>query len=178
MNQEEKINRTQRLKGFTLIELVIVLLLLGFLLLLTFPNFRDFITPGDLKRAILGFVGTLRYAQSQAATTKHRYRLNIAVKDNAFWVSLEGDIGKFSRDPSSRGKVTHLPAGVSFMDVYQPERGKVKEGTAYVEFSPTGWAEECTIHFRKSDQEVFTLFVHPLGGNVEIAAGYSEREKG
>lgn len=164
--------------GFTFIELILVLLLLGFMLLLSFPNFREFIAPGDMKRTILGFVGTLRYAQSQAATTKHRYRLNMAVKENAFWISLEAEIGKFSRDPSSHGRPTYLPAGVVFLDVYHPERGKVRDGDAYVEFSPTGWAEECTIHLRKSEQEVFTLFVHPLGGNVEIAEGYLERVKG
>jgi prepilin-type N-terminal cleavage/methylation domain-containing protein len=178
MNQKEQISQISRLRGFTLIELVIVLLLLGFMLLLTFPNFREFITPKDIKRTILGFVGALRYAQSQAATTKHTYRLNIAIKENAFWVSLETDIGKFSRDPSSLGQLTYLPAGVVFVDVYHPERGKMQDGAAYVEFSPTGWAEECTIHLRKSEQEVFTLFVHPLGGDVEIAEGYLERGKG
>jgi hypothetical protein len=64
---------------------------------------------------------------------------------------------------------------VVFLDVYQPERGKVNDGAAYVEFSPTGWAEECTIHIKKSEQEVFTLFIHPLGGKVEVVEGYTER---
>jgi hypothetical protein len=47
-----------------------------------------------------------------------------------------------------------------------------------VEFSPTGWADECTIHIKKSEQEVFTLFVHPFSGKVEVVDGYSERAKG
>jgi hypothetical protein len=65
-----------------------------------------------------------------------------------------------------------------FLDVYHPERGKVREGNAYVEFSPTGWAEECTIHVKKNEQEVFTIFVNPLGGKIEVAAGYLERVRG
>lgn len=181
MDQRDRIDRidqTDRLKGFTLVELMFVLLLLGFMLLLTFPNFREFIAPRDTKRAVLGFVGTLRYAQSQAATTKRKYRLNVDVKENAFWVSMEGEKGKFFRDPSSQGQLIYLPTGVIFLDVYHPERGKVREGDAYVEFSPTGWAEECTIHLQKSEQEVFTIFIHPLGGKFEVIAGYLERLKG
>jgi hypothetical protein len=64
------------------------------------------------------------------------------------------------------------------LDVDQPERGKVRDGAAYVEFSPTGWAEGCIIHFKRSEQEVFTLFVHPLGGKVEVLNGYLEKGKG
>jgi prepilin-type N-terminal cleavage/methylation domain-containing protein len=163
--------------GFTLIEVMVVLLLLGFIFLLTLPNFREIIAPRDFKRAVLGFVGTLRYAQSQAATTKLHHRLNIDVKENGFWISREGEIGKFDRDPSSLGQLTSLPPGVIFLDVYQPERGKIQDGAAYVEFSPTGWAEECTIHLKKGEQEVFTLFILPLGGKVEVVEGYSERVK-
>jgi Tfp pilus assembly protein FimT len=99
---------------------MVVLLLLGFILLLTFPNFRQLIAPRDFKRAVLGFVGTLRYTQSQAATTKMYHRLNIDVKENGFWISREGEKGHFDRDPSSMGQLTSLPPGVIFLDVYQP----------------------------------------------------------
>ena len=165
-------------KGFTFLELTLVILLLGFIFLLTFPNFRESIAPRDLKRVVLNLTGTLRYAQSQAGTTKFKHRLNIDIKENAFWVTLEKEKGKFFREPSSSGQPTFLPAGMSFLDVYHPERGKVREGNAYVEFSPTGWAEECTIHLKKGDQEVFTIFVNPLGGKIEVAAGYLEKVRG
>ena len=178
ISQINRINQRNQLRGFTIVELMLVLLLLGFMLLLSFPNFRELVSPGDVKGAILGFVGTLRYAQSQAATTKHNYRLTMDVKENAFWISLEAEKGKFSRDPSSYGQLTHLPAGVIFLDVDHPERGKVRDGEAYVEFFPTGWAEECIIHLKRSEQEVFTLFVHPLGGKVEVLNGYLENVKG
>jgi Tfp pilus assembly protein FimT len=161
-----------------LVEFTLVILLVGFIFLLTYPNFREFIAPRDFKSAVLNLAGTLRYAQSQAATTKFRHRLNIDVKENAFWVTVEKEKGKFTRDPSSPGQPTYLPSGVIFLDVYHAERGKVREGNAFVDFSPTGWAEECTIHLKKSEQEVFTIFVKPLGGKIEAEAGYLERVKG
>jgi prepilin-type N-terminal cleavage/methylation domain-containing protein len=165
-------------RGFTLLEMMVVILLLGFIFLLTFPNFRESIAPRDFRKAVLNLAGTLRYAQSQAATTKFRHRLNMDVKENAFWVTVENEKGKFSRDPSPSGQPTYLPPGVIFLDVYHAERGKVREGMAYVDFSPTGWAEECIIHLKKSEQEVFTVFVKPLGGKIEAEAGYLERVKG
>ncbi len=175
MSDSRPMRVLQGTAGFTLVEIMVVLLLLGFILLLASPNFRGILAPRDFKRAVLGFAGTLRYAQSQAATTKVHHRLNINVTENAYWISREGEIGKFDRDPSSLGQLTPLPAGVSFLDVYQTERGKINSGVAYVEFSPTGWAEECTIHMKKSEQEVFTLYIHPLGGKIEIVEGYTER---
>src|SRR3989304_2649591 len=104
-------------RGFTLIELMVVLLLLGFIFLLTLPNFRELLEPRDMKKAVLGLVGALKYAQSQAATTKKNYRLNIDVKEKAFWVSLEGEKGTFLREPSPLGNPTYLPAGVIILDV-------------------------------------------------------------
>ena len=165
-------------RGFTLFELMIVLLLLGFISLLTFPNFRALLEPRDVKRAVLSLVGTLRYAQSQTATTKQKYRLVMDLKENAFWVDREVEDGSFQRDPSSMGKPAYLPAGVTFIDATHPERGKVREGAAQIEFSPTGWAEEWTLHVQRGEQEVYTIFIHPLGGKIEAVSGYVERWKG
>ena len=163
--------------GFTLLELMVVYFLLGFILLLAFPNFRDFITPRDMKRAILGFVGTMRYAQSQAAVTKQRHRLNVDMKENAYWVTLEGEKGQYYREPSSQGHPAYLPPGVVFLDITHAARGKIREGSGYIEFSPTGWADECTIHVQRKEGEAFTIFVHPLGGKMELLPGYLERGK-
>lgn len=162
--------------GFTLAELMVVILILGFVFLLTFPSFRGLLEPRDAKRAVLHLVGSMRYAQSQAAATKQRYRLNLDLKENAYWVSREGERDSFLRDPSPMGRPDHLPRGVTLLDVSHPERGKVREGTAYVEFSPTGWADECEIHLQRGEEEVFTIFVHPLGGKPEVTAGYVERK--
>ncbi|MBI4496069.1 MAG: hypothetical protein HY697_03950 [Deltaproteobacteria bacterium] len=163
--------------GFTFLELLLVLLILGFTLLLSFPNFGEFLRPADPKRAVLSLVGTLRYAQSQSATTKRRHRLYLDLRENAYWVSREGEKGKFIRDPSSFGQISYLPAGISFLDVSQPERGKVTEGTVFVELSPTGWAESSAIHLQREESAPFTIFIHPLGGKAEVQAGYMERWK-
>lgn len=168
----------QKGDGFTLVELTIVLFLLGIILLLTFPNFRDLLFSPDIKRGVLGLVGTIKYAQSQAATTKQFHRLVIDLKDNIFWVMREEEKGKFIRDPSPFGQPRSLPAGIFFLDVTHPERGRIAEGQAHIDFSPTGWAEDGAVHIKRKEEEVFTIFINPLGGRVEINEGYLERRKG
>ncbi len=165
-------------RGFTLFELMIVILLLGFIFLLTFPNFRELLEPKDAKRAVLQLAGSLKYAQSQAATTKQIHRLNIDFQANTFWISREGEKNTFSLDPSPMGKAGRLASEVVFMDISYPVREKVREGAGYIEFFPTGWTEECAIHLKRGEQETFTLFIHPLGGKIEVAAGYVERWRG
>jgi len=165
-------------RGFTLLELGIVLLLLGLILTLSLPRIREMIGPQDLPSAIRGLIGTIRYAQSQAAMTKQKYRLNLALRENRYWLSVEGNPGKFLREEGSLGKDQSLPRGVRFMGFLHPLRGKVQDGRVSIEFSPTGWVEECTIHLRQGEKEIFTLFIHPLGGKVEVLAGYGERVRG
>jgi Tfp pilus assembly protein FimT len=164
--------------GFTLLEISVVILLLGFLFLFSVPRFQALMEPRDIRRAVRGLVGTVRYIQSQAATTKQRYRLQLDLKENLYWVSIEGGLGTFLRESTPSGRSQSLPRGVQFMDFIHPDRGKIQEGVVSVEFSPTGWAEECTIHMKKSEQEVFTIFVHSLGGRVEVAPGYLEKVRG
>jgi prepilin-type N-terminal cleavage/methylation domain-containing protein len=171
-----KVEGAHHSTGFTLFELMVVLLLLGFVLLLTFPSFREHVGPGDLKRAVLGFTGTLRYAQDQAAKTKHRTRLNLDLKESAYWITVEAERGKFNRDASSLGQRMEFPAGVRLVDVQYAVKGKLREGLTTLDFSPSGWAEECALHLQKGDQ-AFTIFVQPLGGRVEVVSGYVEREK-
>lgn len=169
---------SQGRKGFTLFELTVVIFLLGILFLLTFPNFRDYILPQNIKRATLGFVGAIKYAQSQAATTKRFHRLMIDVKDNAYWVLREEEKGKFFPDPSRYGLPRNLPAGIFFLDIIHQGQGRIEAGKGHIDFSPTGWAEESAVHFKRKDEELFTIFINALGGRVEIYEGYLVRRKG
>jgi len=116
----------------------------------------------------------MRYAQSQAATTKQRFRLNVDLKENAYWVSRQGDKDSFVRDPSPMGNATYLPSGVSFLDVTHPERGKMREGIAYVEFSPRAGRR------MRNPSGPGRRGLHPFcpspGGKTEVTAGYVERK--
>jgi len=165
-------------KGFTFLELMLVILLLGFMFLFTWPNFQGLTSVGNTGQAVLELTGALRFARSQAATTKCRYRVNLEIRENAFWITKEKDKKEFLVVSSPYGQRTHLPPGLNFLDIQQPHRGKMREGTGYVEFSPTGWAEDCTIHLWRGEEHIFTIFVHPLGGKVEILSGYVERTIG
>ena len=165
-------------KGFTFLELMLVILLLGFMFLFTWPNFQGLTSVGNTGQAVLELTGALRFARSQAATTKCRYRVNLEIRENTFWISKEKNKKEFAAVSSEYGQRTHLPAGMTFLDIQQPHRGKIREGTAYVEFSPTGWAGESAIHLRRGDEDMFTIFVDPLGGKIEILSGYVERTRG
>ena len=176
-----KTSRGKRLtdkKGFTFLEMMLVILLLGFMFLFTWPNFQGFTSRGNTRQGILELTGALRFAHSQAATTKCRYRVNLDIRENTFWISKEKDKKEFLVVSSPYGQRTHLPPGLVFLDIQQPHRGKIREGTGHVEFSPTGWAKDCTIHLRRGEEDIFTIFVYPLGGKVEIISGYVEKAIG
>ncbi|APW46935.1 GspH/FimT family pseudopilin [Rhodoferax antarcticus] len=61
-------NRPKKSTGFTIIELLVTIAILGILLALGLPEFRSFIVSNRLSTDVKGFVGLINYARSEAIT--------------------------------------------------------------------------------------------------------------
>jgi len=78
-------------KGFTLIELVVVIFLVGIFLLVAVPKFKD-ITEVNIKSASRRLTGTIRYLYSEAVFKKRVYKLAFDIDTNEYWVEvIEGN---------------------------------------------------------------------------------------
>ena len=161
-------------RGFTLLELVVVLFLVALFATLAIPRLQVFVSHGDVNKAIRQIRGVVRYLTGMAASTRAHYRLNYDLGQGICWVSRQNEQGEFTEEKEMLTRPLHLPPGVSFKDVSTP-RGVQKEGTAYTEFSPAGWVEGTLIHLEGS--YVLTLKLLPLTGEVEVYEGYVTEEE-
>lgn len=156
-------------RGFTLLEITVVLFLLGFIALLVFPRVGRVIG-GDLAAATRDLAGTIRFLYEEAAATRRIYRLTSDLTSGEYRSSVEGETKEFILIARRL-----LPRGVTFADLVTPSQGKVTTGEAIIHFFPDGRTERAVIHLRGREREFYTLFLNPLTGRVRGEEGYVDR---
>jgi type II secretory pathway pseudopilin PulG len=162
--------------GFTLIELIVIIMILGMTALLVIPRIRAF-HAGETKRTSRHLASLIQQLTQDSASTKERYRLYFNLDTDEYWTVLveekvrESD-GAVFLDEKQIGKRSHLPAGISFEDVITAQNGKVTQGDVFSEFYPVG-IESMIIHLAEGESK-WTLIANPLTGRVKISDLYLE----
>jgi general secretion pathway protein H len=162
--------------GFTFLEIVIVLFILGLLLLLTYPKVQS-LTEDGLQKASRHLVNRIQHVYYETISTRKIHRLRYDLQSNKYWVDIQGSEGVMEIDTANVQKGNPLPQGVVFQDIVTLRQGKVTEGQAFTHFYPLGLAEKTVIHLADRHQRVTTLDVNPLTGRVKIYEGYVEIKK-
>ncbi len=146
--------------GFTLLELVLVILIISLATALIMPSFLD-IGEGRLKTEARRLGGALRYVYDEAVGKKEVYIFKLDI-DKGSW-EIEGSREK-------RGAA--LKGNVEIADVIIPSLGKISKGEVIIEFGPLGPAEQITLHLRKDKSEYSVIFNH-LNGRTKTLEGYA-----
>lgn len=160
--------------GFTLIELIVVVFLLGAFLSVAVPRV---LRTGDvnLRSASRGLVTTIRHIHSKAIFEKRIYKLSFNIDTGQYWAeALEGN--QFRLQKGSGPGLRNLPGGVFFNDI-QTERtqGKIGSGRdAFILFLPTGIVDSAVIHLRAGKDNFFTLSTNPYTGATKVFDEYVE----
>ena len=159
--------------GFTFLEIVVVLFILGLLLLLIYPKFQS-LTEDGLQTASRHLVGVIQYLYHETIATRKIHRLSYDLKASEYRVSVVNSNGELASPAPLLERRVSLPRGVTFQDVVTLHQGKVTEGEAYTQFFPVGLAEKTVIHLADRGKRVFTLEINPLTGRVKVYEGYIE----
>ncbi len=157
--------------GFTLLELVIIITILGITALMVFPKLSAFnINKG--KGATRHLVRLIQHLAEESAATKQVFRLHYDLEENNYSVKvLQGrEFIPFSDSLASGGK---LPKGLSFEDIITPRHGKVLEGDAFTEFFPLG-VEKTVIHLKDGERS-WSLMINGLTGRVKVFDEYVDQ---
>ncbi len=158
--------------GFTLLELMVIVSILGITALMVFPKISAFgVNSGKTETRRLSRL--IQHLAQESLATKNYYRLYYDLEEEAYSVRiLQGR--EFV--PVSGGLITgrKLPDGLVFEDVVTFRHGKVQDGEVYTEFFPLG-VEKTTIHLKEGDDAVWTLIVNSLTGRVKIFDSYIEK---
>lgn len=98
-------------RGFTLIELVLVLLILSIAMGVVAPSLNNFLNGRKSTNATNQIVALARHARSQALSEGKVYRLNVDTTSNQFWIDAQ-DGANFSDVLTEHGQRYKLPDGL------------------------------------------------------------------
>jgi general secretion pathway protein H len=141
-------------KGFTLLELIVVIFIVSLVLAVASPSFT-LRQDGKLKSDAGRIASILRYLNDSAIFTKETYDLNINFKDRV--------VRYKSPDGEKTERIDHL-SGITLQT-----QGKVTEGEVTVFFGPAGTGESFTIHLTGVESSLEIVF-NALSGRVKVSA--------
>ena len=155
--------------GFTLLEILIVLLIMSAALLWVAPRFSSF-QAQDLPWTARHLSGWIRYVANEASMTHRTFRLHYQIDEGRYWTTVLSEAGEELETTDRLMRRQTLPDGIVFDDVVTAGRGKVSAGETVTEVAPFG-LEKTSIHLRAAGER-WSLSVHPLTGRVTVFDRY------
>jgi prepilin-type N-terminal cleavage/methylation domain-containing protein len=163
-------------RGFTFLELAVVLTLLGLFSVLTVPSLQGMLSGDKLDRAARNMATVIRHARGLAAGEGTLHYVRFDLGEGKYWLSRErGQLGSDLQHEDVI-KRRRLPDGVSFKDVETNGKGMVAKGETVIHFWSSGLVEMATIHLRDDNNRQITLFVNPVTGSVRMEESYVRRQ--
>jgi prepilin-type N-terminal cleavage/methylation domain-containing protein len=160
-------------RGFTLIEIAVVLFLMGLMMLIAMPYFGG-ITDSQLRSVTRRLAGRATFLFDEATARKLVIQLVFDMDHNGYFVLTADPYAPqptFFPDSSPSGARVLLPDAVRIRDVTVEGVGTLGKGTIATQFYPQGYADATVIHLIDTKGRVMTLRIDPLTGQVAIARG-------
>jgi len=158
-------------RGFTLIELIVVLIVLGVAASIVFPKLGGFLLkepePWQSGRKL---VRVARYAHEWAVTTESALSLHIDMETGNYWVADQAAEGGASEQTRGRGLRGRLADEVKITDVQWPGDDRVTEDVLVIEFRPDGWNDSVAVRMTSSDAKTVEIVFGERLGEVELVS--------
>lgn len=156
--------QTSHTRGFTLLELIIVLVLISAVLALAAPSLRRFTRARETTDAASHLLALTHLARSQAVAQAHVWRLNIDPQTATYWLTVQR-AGPFVEPQTEYGRLFRFPDGVSVT----VEADGAADGTPYVQFYPDGRSDPATIDLTDPDGRAIRLACPSVSERFRIA---------
>jgi general secretion pathway protein H len=156
--------------GYTLIELIVVMALIGVILGVAAPKIRDVLANDPLKGTARKMIGLVYDARNESIRTHAAHALHMDMETNRFWIDTEMMSDEERELARKEGPV--LPDTVRIQDVWLENKGKKSAGETRILFSEEGYVQPAAIHLTCKDGRKWTLTLSPFIGQVKIFEKY------
>ena len=122
--------------GYTLLELIVVIVLLGLIFGLTAPKFMQGLLTDSLNATSLRLIGLVQDLREQAIRGQEPYTLHIDIRANKVWAFASS--ASEEEQEKARKRAYQLPPDVEIQDIWSWTGGKHYD-EAIIRFSKKGY---------------------------------------
>jgi prepilin-type N-terminal cleavage/methylation domain-containing protein len=160
-------------KGYTLIELIVVMALLGIMIMFSVPRFHDTLFLDDTNTVSRWIIGKVQALKEGAIQNQKQYILHIDMDTHRIWDTDES-MSEENREDAALDAYT-LPGNVRIVEVEFPVGGKVSSGRADIRFYKTGHTDKALIHLDDSERQL-SFLIEPFLTKVKLIEKYASFE--
>ena len=160
-------------KGFTLIELIVVMALLGIMIAFSVPRLHGTIFLDDTKESSRWIIGKVQSLKESAIRNQKQCILHIDLDTGRAWDTDES----MSADDLEKAALNAyaFPGGIRVMDVEFPIAGKIFSGRADIRFYKAGYTDKAMIHLQDDNQQL-SFLIEPFLPQVKLFEKYATFE--
>lgn len=156
--------------GFTLIELIVVIVLIGLMFTFALPKMDGFLFSGETDRVSRWIVLNIPNLKTKAVKDQKRYSLNVDVPANTLYISTDEMDDALLHQARENG--FKLGDSVRLVDVVFPFENPEDEEMLNVFFYTKGYSDNAIIHIENENSERFSFIIEPFLSGVEIKEGF------
>ena len=156
-------------QGFTLVELLLVIVLIGVVLVLAVPSMRDTLTGDKLQKASRQLIGMERKLRGEAVRDQIDYILCLDLPNSAYWI-VTSDMTPEKQDAIKKHPL-HLPSDVVIQDIVGENNHKKSDGEVRIKFGKNNICSPAVIHLAY-DEDKMTIVINPFLGVTDIYDKY------
>jgi len=157
--------------GFTLIELIVVISLIGLMLFFTLPRFGDNPFLGDSKQSSRWLIGKVQALKESAIRNQKQYSLHFDLDSGRIWETNES-MSAEDIESAAFSSGYSLPDDLRIIDIEYPEKGKIISGKAELIFYKAGYTDKALVHMQEGDSNL-SFLIEPFLSNIQFYESYA-----
>jgi len=156
-------------KGYTLVEVAVVVLLIGIMLGIAVPRVWDILQGDRMKSSARRLIGMVKELRNDAVREQVDYELHLDL-DNACYWKCSADTTPEKRN-EIKNRANRLSEGIKIADIVPWGQEKKTQGEAVIKFFRKGYKQPAAVHLAYGDKYM-TLVFNPFMTEVKIYNRY------
>jgi prepilin-type N-terminal cleavage/methylation domain-containing protein len=159
--------------GFTLIELIVVIALMGLMLFFSLPRLQNNPFLDDGKTSSRWLIVKVQTLKESALRDQKQYTLHFDLDSGRVWESNEA----MSQEDLESAVLNSyaLPDDIRIIDIEYPTKGKVYSGQADITFYKAGYTDKALVHMQEGDTYM-SFLIEPFLSEVQFFEKYASFE--
>lgn len=160
-------------KSFTLVEMLLVLMLVGMMIGVAIPRWRDVYSETSIRESLKMIIALADYAREKSVLEHRSYRLVFDMLESSYWLERQKEFSRAGEEAYEEvqdhlARRFHLPDKFYFVELKLG--GKKVKNKYFIAFSPDGTSEDCEIIIAGENGERWQIHIPDRFGEATYNA--------